>query len=136
MNSSSSADVANEESIRLAFVNCLSAYCSEHSERLVLIPELRSDSSNKPDGTVRDFLRMTRGLWEAKDAQDDLDREIRNKLGQGYSGANILFENSVTAVLFQNDQEVMRTEMADPAVLDEVDSEVPRIRGARDPRVP
>ncbi len=110
--------VANEENIRLAFVNCLSAYCAEHPERLVLVPELRSDRSNKPDGTVRDSLRMTRGLWEAKDARDDLDREIRNKLGQGYSGDNILFENSVTAVLIQNDQEVMRTEMADLAALD------------------
>ncbi len=110
--------VANEENIRLAFVNCLSAYCAEHPERLVLVPELRSDRSNKPDGTVRDSLRMTRGLWEAKDARDDLDREIRNKLGQGYSGGNILFENSVTAVLIQNDQEVMRTEMADLAALD------------------
>ena len=131
--------VANEESIRLAFVNCLSAYCAEHSERLVLVPELRSDSSNKPDGTVRDSLRMTRGLWEAKDAQDDLDREIRNKLGQGYSGANILFENSVTAVLVQNDQEVMRTEMADPAVLDELirkflTYEVPEIQEFREAR--
>ena len=131
--------VANEESIRLAFVNCLSAYCAEHSERLVLVPELRSDSSNKPDGTVRDSLRMTRGLWEAKDAQDDLDREIRNKLGQGYSGANILFENSVTAVLFQNDQEVMRTEMTDPAALDELIRkflayEVPEIQEFREAR--
>ena len=111
---------SNEENIRPAFQNCLSAYCAEHPERLVLVPELRADRSNKPDGTVRDSLRMTRGLWEAKDAHDDLDREIRNKLGQGYSGDNILFENSVTAVLIQNNQEVMRTEMADAAPLDEL----------------
>ena len=131
--------VANEENIRLAFVNCLSAYCSEHSERLVLIPELRSDGSNKPDGTVRDSLRMTRGLWEAKDTQDDLDREIRNKLGQGYSGTNILFENSATAVLVQNDQEVMRAQMADPAALDKLIRqflayELPEIQEFRDAR--
>ena len=75
--------LANEENIRSAFQNCLAAYCADHSERLVLVPELRSDSSNKPDGTIRDSLRMTRGLWEAKDTRDDLDREIRNKLGQG-----------------------------------------------------
>ena len=131
--------VANEENIRLAFVNCLSAYCAEHSERLVLIPELRSDRSNKPDGTVRDSLRMTRGLWEAKDAQDDLDREIQSKLSQGYSGDNILFENSVTAVLVQNDQEVMRTEMADPAALHDLireflDYELSEIQEFRDAR--
>ena len=88
--------VDNEENIRPAFQNCLAAYCSEHTARFVLVPELRSDRSNKPDGTVRDSLRMTRGLWEAKDTHDDLDREIQNKLGQGYSGDNILFENSRT----------------------------------------
>ena len=129
----------NEENIRLAFLNCLSEYCKEHSERFVLVPELRSDRSNKPDGTVRDSLRMTRGLWEAKDTHDDLDREIRNKLGQGYSGDNILFENSSTAVLVQGDQEVMRTDMANAATLDELihrflDYELPEIQEFREAR--
>ena len=129
----------NEENIRLAFLNCLSEYCKEHSERFVLVPELRSDRSNKPDGTVRDSLRMTRGLWEAKDTHDDLDREIRNKLGQGYSGDNILFENSRTAVLVQGDQEVMRTDMANAAALDELirrflDYELPEIQEFREAR--
>ena len=129
----------NEENIRLAFLNCLSDYCKEHSERFVLVPELRSDRSNKPDGTVRDSLRMTRGLWEAKDTHDDLDREIRNKLGQGYSGDNILFENSRTAVLVQGDQEVMRTDMANAAALDQLirrflNYELPQIQEFRDAR--
>ena len=123
----------------MAFLNCLSEYCKEHSERFVLVPELRSDRSNKPDGTVRDSLRMTRGLWEAKDTHDDLDREIRNKLGQGYSGDNILFENSRTAVLVQGDQEVLRTDMANAAALDELirgflDYELPEIQEFRDAR--
>ena len=131
--------VDNEENIRPAFQNCLAAYCSDHTERLVLVPELRSDRSNKPDGTVRDSLRMTRGLWEAKDTHDDLDREIRNKLSQGYSGNNIIFEDSRTAVLVQNDQEVMRTEMDDPAVLDKLireflDYELPEIQEFREAR--
>ena len=129
----------NEENIRPAFLNCLSEYCKEHSERFVLVPELRSDRSNKPDGTIRDSLRMTRGLWEAKDTHDDLDREIRNKLGQGYSGDNILFENSRTAVLVQGDQEVLRTDMANAAALDELirrflDYELPEIQEFRDAR--
>ena len=129
----------NEENIRPAFQNCLVAYCGEHSERFVLVPELRSDRSNKPDGTIRDSLRMTRGLWEAKDTHDDLDREIRNKLGQGYSGDNILFENSRTAVLVQGDQEVLRTDMANAAALDELirrflNYELPQIQEFRDAR--
>ena len=82
---------------------------------------------------------MTRGLWEAKDTHDDLDREIRNKLGQGYSGDNILFENSRTAVLVQGDQEVMRTDMVNAATLDELirrflNYELPQIQEFRDAR--
>ena len=131
--------LANEENIRSAFQNCLAAYCAEHPERLLLIPELRSDSSNKPDGTIRDSLRMTRGLWEAKDTYDDLEREIRNKLSQGYSGDNIVFEDSRTAVLVQGDQEVLRTDMANEAALDELirrflNYELPEIQEFRDAR--
>ena len=129
----------NEENIRSAFQNCLASYCAEHSERLVLVPELRSDSSNKPDGTIRDSLRMTRGLWEAKDTYDDLDREIRNKLGQGYSSDNILFEDSRTAVLVQDNHEAMRTDMTDPAALHELirkflGYELPEIKEFREAR--
>ena len=131
--------LANEENIRPAFQNCLAAYCAEHSERLVLVPELRSDRSNKPDGTIRDSLRMTRGLWEAKDTHDDLDREIQNKLSQGYSGDNILFEDSRTAVLVQDNHEALRTDMADPATLHELirkflDYELPEIKEFREAR--
>ena len=131
--------LANEENIRSAFQNCLAAYCAEHSERFVLVPELRSDRSNKPDGTIRDSLRMTRGLWEAKDTHDDLDREIRNKLGQGYSSDNILFEDSRTAVLVQDQQEARRTDMTDPAALHELirkflDYELPEIKEFREAR--
>ena len=64
----------NEENIRPAFQNCLDAYCHDHRERLVLIPELKTSPGNKPDGTVKDSLRMARGYWEAKDSHDDLER--------------------------------------------------------------
>ena len=129
----------NEENIRPAFQNCLAGYCVDHSERLVLVPELRSDRSNKPDGTVRDSLRMTRGLWEAKDTHDDLDREIQNKIAQGYPSDNILFEDSRTAVLFQDQQEAMRADMTDPAALDALirrflDYELPEIQEFREAR--
>ena len=129
----------NEENIRLAFLNCLAAYCADHAERLVIVPELRADRSNKPDGTVRDSLRMTRGLWEAKDTHDDLDREIQNKLAQGYPSDNILFEDSRTAVLFQDRQEAMRVDMTDSTALHELvrqflDYELPEIQEFREAR--
>ena len=102
----------NEENIRPAFQNCLDSYCRDHRERLVLIPELKTSPSNKPDGTVKDSLRMARGYWEAKDSHDDLDAEIRVKFNRGYPKDNIIFEDSQTAVLVQNGSEAIRVDMS------------------------
>ena len=102
----------NEENIRPAFQNCLDAYCHDHRERLALIPELKSSPGNKPDGTVKDSLRMARGYWEAKDSRDDLDAEIKVKFNRGYPRDNIIFEDSQTAVLVQNGNEAMRVDMS------------------------
>ena len=102
----------NEENIRPAFQNCLDSYCRDHRERLVLIPELKTSPSNKPDGTVKDSLRMARGYWEAKDSHDNLDAEIRAKFNRGYPKDNIIFEDSQTAVLVQNGSEAMRVDMS------------------------
>ena len=102
----------NEENIRPAFQNCLDSYCRDHRERLVLIPELKTSPSNKPDGTVKDSLRMSRGYWEAKDSHDDLDAEIQAKFNRGYPRDNIIFEDSQTAVLVQNASEAMRVNMS------------------------
>ena len=102
----------NEENIRPAFQNCLDSYCRDHRERLVLIPELKTSPSNKPDGTVKDSLRMARGYWEAKDSHDDLNAEIQAKFNRGYPRDNIIFEDSQTAVLVQNASEAMRVNMS------------------------
>ena len=102
----------NEENIRPAFQNCLDSYCRDHREKLVLVPELRTSPSNKPDGTVKDSLRMARGYWEAKDSHDDLDAEIQAKFNRGYPKDNIVFEDSQTAVLVQNGSEAMRVDMS------------------------
>ena len=102
----------NEENIRPAFQNCLDAYCHDHQERLVLIPELKNSPSNKPDGIVKDSLRMARGYWEAKDSHDDLDAEIKVKFNRGYPRDNIIFEDLQTAVPVRNGNEAMRVDMS------------------------
>ena len=107
----------NESSIRRAFANCLDAYCREHREKLALVDELDAALHNRPDGTVKDSLRMARGYWEAKDTHDDLDTEIQKKFNRGYPRDNIIFEDSETAVLFQNGNEAMRVDMERPGEL-------------------
>ena len=125
----------NELNIRPAFQNCLAAYSAAHREKLTLVPELRAPGG-VPDGTVKDSLRMTRGYWEAKDSHDDLDAEIQAKFNRGYPRDNIIFEDSRTAVLFQNREEAMRVDMSRPGELDRLiraflDYELPEIEEFR-----
>ena len=126
----------SELNIRDAFQGCLSAYCRDHRERLALVPELRAANNIVPDGTVKDSLRMARGYWEAKDSHDDLDAEIQSKFNSGYPRDNIIFEDSQTAVLIQNREEVMRADMSRPGELHRLirrflDYELPEIEEFR-----
>ena len=107
----------NEQNIRRAFENCLDSYCRDHREGFALVAELPAKSGVRPDGTVVDSLRLHRGHWEAKDSRDDLDAEIQAKFNRGYPRDNIVFEDSNTAVLFQNGAEAIRTDMSRPADL-------------------
>ena len=136
----------NELSIRRAFAVCLDAYCREHREKLALVDELGVDAGSRvtgtgirPDGTVKDSLRMTRGYWEAKDTHDDLDAEIQAKFNRGYPRDNIIFEDSQTAVLFQNGAAAMRVDMSNPDGLHRLvrrflDYELPEIEEFRQAR--
>ena len=128
----------NEQSIRRAFAVCLDSYCRDHRDKLALIDEL-SAGPNIPDGTVKDALRMARGYWEAKDTHDDLDAEIQAKFNRGYPRDNIVFEDSETAVLFQNGAVAMRVDMSRPGELHRLisrflDYELPEIEEFRQAR--
>ena len=125
-----------EMNIRRAFAVCLDSYCREHREKLALIEELGASMGNRPDGTVKDSLRMSRGYWEAKDSRDNLDDEIQRKFNRGYPTDNIIFEDSQTAVLFQNRQQAMRVDMSRPGELHRLirtflDYELPEIEEFR-----
>ena len=126
----------NELNIRPAFQNCLDAYCRDHRENLVLVPELVARPGVIPDGTIKDSLRMARGYWEAKDTHDDLDDEIQRKFNRGYPRDNIIFEDSSTAVLIQNREEAMRVDMSRDGELERLirrflDYELPQIQEFR-----
>ncbi len=130
----------NELNIRPAFQNCLDAYCRDHKEKLVLIPELKAVGNVIPDGTVKDTLRMARGYWEAKDTHDDLETEIQRKFDRGYPRDNIVFEDSETAVLIQNGGVALRVDMSRPNELHRLirrflDYELPNIEEFRQAQV-
>ena len=108
---------SNELSVRRHFANLLEKYCAR--DGLTLVDELRNQN-NRPDGTVKTAFRLDHGYWEAKDENDDLGREVGKKFRRGYPQFNILFENTQTAVLFQNNAETLRVDMKDDAQLDKI----------------
>ncbi|MGE0083372.1 MAG: type ISP restriction/modification enzyme [Desulfococcaceae bacterium] len=109
----------NETAIRSAFYILLNAYCE--ARNFELVTELGQKGSKKrPDGTIKDALRLEWGFWESKDEYDDLDAEIKAKFDRGYPKDNILFEDSQRAVLFQNGRKVMDVSMRSPEKLDEI----------------
>ncbi|GAA5529051.1 type ISP restriction/modification enzyme [Herpetosiphon gulosus] len=105
----------NEGAIRNAFQNLLSE--AGRAWGMTLVAEqtlaLGSRKALRFDGELRDSLKLRRGIWEAKDPADDLEREISNKLRAGYPTKNSLFENSRQAVLYQNNQRVLSIDMHD-----------------------
>jgi len=109
----------NETSIRAPFIDLVNAFAAGRG--LLLVPELECHTSAGtvvyPDGTLKDSFRLSYGYYEAKDPKDDLDKEIENKTQKHYPLINTIFENSRAAVLYQNQREVMRIDMADDKAL-------------------
>jgi predicted helicase len=110
----------NESALRKPFQDLLEAYAS--SKNLLLVPEVevrvRGGRRVVPDGTLKDALRQDWGYWESKDEKDDLEAEIAAKFAKGYPSTNILFEDTHTAVLYQNGEEVGRSAFTEAAALD------------------
>ena len=96
--------VKHETAVRSAFQELL-----EHCARQFdwkLVPEFRirrkGQADASADGALLDNYGLNHGLWEAKDSDDDLEKEIKAKFAAGYPKQNILFWQPDRAVLYQN----------------------------------
>jgi predicted helicase len=109
----------NEGATRHAFQTLLDDTGRPHS--LVVLAEQSIEGTRKRtirvDGLIRDNLKLTRGIWEAKDTNDDLDTEITKKIASGYPLKNTIFEDTRRAVLYQNGQPIFDEPITDPANL-------------------
>ena len=115
-------DVGHESALRSAFQNLL----DETGRRMgwTLIPELGETAEGKPegktvrpDGTFRDDYYITRGHWEAKDTDDNLETEIKRKIAKGYPLGNTIFEDTREAYLYQNGQLAMKADITQAQAL-------------------
>ncbi|MDO8839625.1 MAG: type ISP restriction/modification enzyme [Parvibaculum sp.] len=111
-----------ESVVREAFKTLLKDW--GRSKDLIFIPEYKFETSAKDrryaDGALLHELRVPFGYWEAKDEKDDLDDEIATKFRRGYPQDNIIFEDSRTAVLIQNRNEIVRCDVTDPEALEKL----------------
>ncbi|MBK8534818.1 MAG: hypothetical protein IPL59_06660 [Candidatus Competibacteraceae bacterium] len=69
------------------------------------------------DGVIVDSFMLRLGVWEAKDNQDDLQREIPKKFAAGYPKDNILFQSPERLILWQNGRETFDVDMRQPEAL-------------------
>ena len=77
--------VDHESAVRSAFQNLLDDTAKSHGWFLVTEQRIRVKGKDViPDGTLRDEYNLHRGYWEAKDTDDDLNKEIRKKIAKGY----------------------------------------------------
>jgi len=108
-----------ETIVREAFKDLLKAWGKQQD--LTFIAEYGMKTSAKAnisvDGALLHELRMPLGYWEAKDADDDIEKEIVKKFKSGYPQDNIIFSDDAVAVLWQNKNEVLRCDMTDTQAL-------------------
>jgi predicted helicase len=114
--------VAHETAVRAAFQALLEACTGlvnrSRADKWKLVPEYslktKSGARITPDGALLDSFRLVHGLWEAKDTDDDLDKEIIAKFKAGYPRGNILFQAPHRAVLVQDGERVADLDISKP----------------------
>src|SRR5437868_6007659 len=113
--------VSHELGLKGPFQNLLDKAAKKRG--WTLVPELSTYSGGRrvvPDGTVRDEFRLARGWWEAKDTSDKLASEIQKKLKAGYPTRNTIFEDTQTAVLYQDRSEKGEFALGEPVKIAEL----------------
>ena len=95
-----------EGNIRSAFADLLKVCCRPYDWHLTEEFQFKGTAKQplRADGALIDRFTLQHGLWEAKDSEDDLTREIKSKISKGYPGVNTLYQSPTRAVLYQNNR--------------------------------
>ena len=114
--------VTNETAVREPFQTLLK-YCGQQFDLTsVLEYPMKGRGGNQLfiDAALFDEYNLLHGYCESKDTHDDLPTEVRRKLEHGYPRNNIIFQTPERAILLQNGQQVLDTDLTDPTQLVEV----------------
>jgi len=111
----------HEQAIKNEFQKLINHYCEKRN--LLIVSEINIKNKQgiliRPDGIVKNNLRLDCGYWESK-ANVDLDKEIDNKINAGYPLTNTLFQDDKKAILYQNDHIYLKTSLNDERELDKL----------------
>lgn len=96
-------NISHETAVRQAFASLLDTCAKQFKWKLVQEFRLPAPKNKSVivDGAVLDSFTLKHGFWEAKDLKDQLEKEIKKKLEQGYPRNNIIFQSPERAILYQ-----------------------------------
>jgi predicted helicase len=111
----------HEQAIKEEFKKLLNVYCEKR--KLLVVSEINIRNKKniliRPDGIVKNILRLDYGYWESK-ANVNLDDEIAKKINAGYPLSNTLFQDDKQAVLYQNEYFYSKAELNNEKELDKL----------------
>lgn len=109
-------NITHEGAVSSPFAQLLATCAKKVGVTLEPQHTMRSPKGNRIviDGAIIDQYKLPIAYWEAKDMDDDLQRAIQEKRHKGYPFDNIVFQNPERAILYQNGQEVLDTDITEP----------------------
>ncbi len=110
--------VSHETAVKSAFANLLRYTARQF--KWILIEEYGvkyNSHSIRVDGVIVDNFKLVHGFWEAKDTDDDLDKEVKKKFERGYPKNNIIFQAPEHVVIWQNSKEIFNDDILKPQYL-------------------
>ena len=115
-------DITHEGAVSNPFAFLLATCAKKVGVTLEPQHAMRSPKGNRIviDGAIIDQYRLPIAYWEAKDMDDDLPKAIQEKRNKGYPFNNTLFQNPERAILYQNEEVALDTDITEPENLVEV----------------
>ncbi|HMC30687.1 MAG TPA: N-6 DNA methylase, partial [Candidatus Angelobacter sp.] len=96
-------NISHESAVRQAFASLLDTCGRQFKWKLVQEFRIAAPKNRSiiVDGALLDDFALRKGFWEAKDSDDQLEKEIKKKLELGYPKNNIIFQSPEKAILYQ-----------------------------------
>ena len=112
-------NITHEGAVSNPFAFLLDACAKQLNAALVPQHTMHTDKGNRIviDGVILDAYGLPFAYWEAKDIDDNLTKAIQDKRDAGYPFDNILFQTPQRAILYQNGQVAVDSDITEPARL-------------------